>query len=256
MDPTRLGLVVVAAFLAGGINAVAGGGSLLTFPALLAAGLPPVTASATNTVALAPGSLAAAAGYRAELRPHWTSAALLAAAAIVGSLAGASLLLSLDPRVFARAVPVLVLGATVLLFAQERVAAWARTPEGVPTRNRLLLVSSAVAVVSVYGGYFGAGIGIVTLGLLALLSRIDIHGMNAIKTVVVGAINGSAALFFLARSAVDLPYASLMAASALGGGYLGARLARRLPPRVVSRGVVAFGALLSLALALRYWRSL
>lgn len=253
MELTRLAIVAVAAFFAGSVNAVAGGGSLLTFPALLAAGVPPVIASATNTVALAPGAFAAAIGYRKELVGHRRTAAWFAGAAALGSLVGAYLLLSVPERFFRIIVPVLILSATLALLLQRRVAAFARATEAAPSRRRVAWVALGFAVVSIYGGYFAAGIGIVTLTLLALSRSMTIHEMNAQKTVIVGTINTVAASFFLLQGAPALGYALVMALFALAGGYTGARVARRVPAATVSRVVVALGVLASVVLAVRYW---
>ncbi len=253
MQLERLALLAGAAVVAGAVNAVAGGGSLVSFPALLAAGVSPVAASATNTVALAPGSLAAAFAYRRELSDNRRSAVLLMLAAGVGSLIGATLLLKVPERIFELVVPWLILAATGVLLAKDRVARWAKAGGEQPTRGRLGWVALLLAVVSVYGGYFGAGMGIVTLALLALLRRMTIHEMNAVKTLIVGGINGIAAVYFLWSSAAELPAAAAMASGALAGGYGAARFVRRVPPEPVRRGVVALGVVLSLVLAYRYW---
>ena len=251
MQPERLALLALAAMVAGAVNAVAGGGSLVSFPALLALGVSPVSASATNTVALAPGGLAAAFGYRRELGDNKRSALLLMAAAGVGSLVGATLLLEVPERVFEIVVPWLVLAATGVLLLKERVARWAKTEQ--PTRARLGWIALLLAVVSIYGGYLGAGMGIVTLALLSPLRRMSIHEMNAMKTLIVGGINGIAAVYFLASRAAELAPAAAMAVGALIGGYGGARVVRRVPPTPVRRGVVVLGVALSALLAYRYW---
>lgn len=225
----------------------------MSFPALLAAGVPAVMASATNTVALAPGSFAAAFAYRKELAGHGKSAVVLAAAAGFGSLAGATLLLVVPARVFELVVPWLVLLATLTLLGKDVVARWVKADVRPPGATRLAAVALGMAAVAIYGGYFGAGIGIITLALLAMLREADMHAMNAQKTLIVGAINGVAAVYFIARGAIDARAAALMAAAALAGGYAGARFARRVPPARVRMLVVVIGVALSVALAVRYY---
>lgn len=249
-DLVWLGL---AAALAGAINSVAGGGSLISFPALIAVGVPPVAASATNTAALAPGSLAAAFGYRAELGDNARLTLRLAAAAAVGAALGAALLLWASQRVFTWLVPWLVLIATLTLLLQERLTPASVTPGAPPSRRRSLGVAALLLLAAVYGGYFGAGIGMVTLALLGQLRRMDIHRMNAAKTVIVGAINTVAALYLLLQGAVQLRTAAVMALGAVAGGYGGARLARGVNPKHVRVVVILLGAGITLALAARYW---
>jgi uncharacterized protein len=253
MDLARLVLLGLAGAAAAVINSVAGGGSIVSFPVALAAGLPPVVASASNTVALAPGSLASAYAYRKELGENRRLALGLALPAVAGSLAGAMLLVRAPERVFEIVVPWLVLSATLLLVLRD--ALWRRAVgrDAPPGRRRTLVVAGTLGVIAVYGGYFGAGMGIVTLALIALLRKLDIHQMNAIKTIVVGAINTVAALYFLASGAADLPAAAAMTIGATAGGYGAASIARRVEPRLVSRIVAAIGIALSVALAVRYW---
>ncbi len=253
MSAVDLAWLGAAALAAGAINAVAGGGSLLSFPALLAFGVPPVAASATNSVAMAPGSLAAAYGYRGQLGDNARSAVWLSGVSALGSVAGAALLLVTSERVFTWLVPLMVLLATTTLLFQGRVQRWAGAADARPSRPRTLAVAGLLAVAAVYGGYFGAGIGIVTLGLLGLLRSMTIHRMNAIKSLVVGCINGVAAGYFLIRGVAELPAAGVMAAGAVLGGYGGARLAQRVSPDRVRIVVVLIGAGLTLALAARYW---
>jgi uncharacterized protein len=253
MDLARLVLLGLAGAAAAIINSVAGGGSIISFPVALAAGLPPVAASATNTVALAPGALASAIAYRKELGANGRLALGLALPAVLGSLAGAMLLVRAPERAFEIVVPWLVLSATMLLLLKDAI--WQRTAgrDVPPGRSRTLAVAVMLGVIAVYGGYFGAGMGIVTLALIALLRKLDIHQMNAIKTIVVGAINAVAAIYFLSTSAADLPAAAAMTIGATVGGYAAARVARRAPPKLVSRVVAAIGIALSVVLAVRFW---
>lgn len=245
-------MLAVASFGAGAINSVAGGGTIVSFPAALAAGLPPVMASATNTVALGPGSLAAAWAYRRELEGNGRLALLLAAPAVAGSVGGAALLLAAPAALFDALVPWLVLGATGLLFFGDAVGRPAESAAR-PTRARTAAVATGFAVAAVYGGYFGAGMGIVSLALLSRLHRMNIHQMNAMKTVIVGAINGCSAVYFLARGAFDGRAALVMTAGMLAGGFAGASLARKVNAKIVRGVVVAIGVGLSAVLAWRRW---
>jgi len=257
VDLVRLALLAGAASLAGAVNSIAGGGSLISFPAALAAGLPPVVANATNSVALTPGGLAAALAYRRELGTRRSLALGLALPAAVGGLVGAAALLAAPERVFQLIVPWLVAIATLLLVVQERLQrralSTAKSAHSSPTRGRVAWVAVGLALMAVYGGYFGAGIGIVSLALLALLGEASIHELNAMKTVIVAAINGTAAVYFVASKAVDYPAAGAMALGAITGGYAGAALARRARPAAVRWLVVAIGVVLSVILALRFW---
>jgi uncharacterized protein len=254
MDPGRLLLLAAAAALGSMVNAVAGGGSLISFPAALAAGLSPVSASATNTVAMAPGVLASALAYRRELGPNRRLAVLLVGPAIVGALAGAVLLVSAPARAFELVVPWLVLAATLLVVARDVLERKTTRLLAPPSRTRTLAAAFAVALLAVYGGYFGAGIGIMLLALLALLGRMSIHQMNAVKTLIVGSINAAAALYFVLTGAADLQAAAAMAAGAILGGYGAASIARRVEPKLVSWLVGAIGVSLSVLLAVRYYR--
>jgi hypothetical protein len=252
MEPARWVLLVLAAAVAGAINSVAGGGSLVSFPAALALGLSPVAASVTNTIALAPGSIAAAVAYKAELGANARLALLLALPAGLGSIAGATLLLAAPAGVFEAVVPWLVLGATSLIVAKDVL--WRRaTSAGPATGLRRGLVGMGLVLLAVYGGYFGAGMGFVALALLALLHPMNIHQMNSIKSVVVGASNGAAAVYFLALGVGDLPAAAAMAIGSLAGGFGGASLARKINPEIVRWAVVIIGVTLSGVLAYRRW---
>lgn len=253
MDPTRLVLLALAAGVAGAINSVAGGGSLISWPAAVAAGLSPVTASATNTVALAPGVLASAWAYRRELSGNGRLTLLLTLPAAAGGLAGATLLLAAPPRVFELVVPWLVLGATLTLVLKDVLWRRASAAGGKTTRRRIAGVAFGLTLMAVYGGYFGAGIGIITLALLALLHRMSIHQMNAMKTIITGGLNGVAAVYFLWRGAAYLPAAGAMLVGSLSGGFGGAALARRVDPKKVRWLVVGIGVVLSALLAVRYW---
>lgn len=248
MTPLEILALVFAAAAAGAINAVAGGGTLLTFPALIAvlggdAAEAAVIANATSTVALFPGSLAAMAGYRRELWETRSWALLLLLPSLLGGVAGALLVTELPPETFRALVPWLIFTAAVLFAIQPSVMRRLRSEEAAEaTRpHNLPLVAVFQLLVAIYGGYFGAGIGILMLTALAVMGLRDIHEMNALKTLLASTINGVAVVVFIAQDAVDWPLALLMALSAVAGGYAGAHVARRLDRGLVRRLVVLIG---------------
>ncbi len=246
----RYAVLFAACVVAGAINAVAGGGSLLSFPAAMAIGMVPLVANATNTVAMTPGSLAAAWAWRHELSRHRRLALAMIPSAVAGSLVGAQVLVHTPQRVFDAVVPWLVLGATLLLLAGDRLGAMARRARG-GRASPLWLAAVLQFIVAVYGGYFGAGMGILMLALLALPGDLDLHELNAVKTLLSACINGVASVFFVALGVVHGRDAALMAAGAIVGGYLGASAARRVAPGTVRWIVVVIGFGLTLSLLVR-----
>ena len=237
-----LGLLLGSSVAAGALNAVAGGGSFLTFPSLVLAGLPPVSANATSTVALWPGSGASVGAYGRELGHHGRSRlAVLTGASVVGGLLGALLLLWTPSEVFVRLAPYLLLGATLLyggapLWARRRATAIRARAE------RSLAALAAVQLpIALYGGYFGGGIGILTLAALDMLGLADAREANALKVLLVACVNGTAVVAFALSGAVAWPQAVLMALGSAAGGYWGAGWARRLDPRWLRALVVAVG---------------
>ena len=240
-----------SAFLAGVMNSIAGGGTLLTFPALFAA-LPGMAsvANATSTIALMPGSLAGAWGYRKELKDSRRFVVRMLAPSFVGGLIG-SLLLVYFPEYFRNLVPWLILTAATLFLVQQPISKLLKKKQAVmPTEPSPRMVAVLIGfqfLVAVYGGYFGAGIGILMLTSLGFMNVGSIHRMNAVKTVLASAINLVTAVVFVAADRVrdggliHWEYAGLMAAAAIAGGYLGARVARRLPAAAVRWTVVAIG---------------
>jgi len=248
-------LLAGAAAVAGAVNSIAGGGTLLSFPAAMAWGLPSTVANATNAVALMPGSLAAAWAYRRELRTNVGLLRLLAGPAIVGGVVGAILLHATPVRVFDAIVPWLVLGATLLILFQGRVAKAgpsAAVPAEVARRRSLIAAGSQFAV-GVYGGFFGAAMGIITLAFIGLVVAGDIQYRNALKNLLSALVNGVASLYFVWARLVSWRAAALMMTGAVFGGYVGGLLARRTPARVVRALVVAIGLTLSALLAYRAW---
>jgi len=234
-------LLCAAAFGAGVVNSVAGGGTLLTFPSLLAV-MSPVLANGTSTFALFPGSLAAAWGYRAELARCRKHLVRLLPPSFLGGIVGSLLVTRLPERVFAGAVPWLLIAASTLLLVQKPIARWAGAhPHDEPSPRTLAAIVFFQFLVGVYGGYFGAGIGILMLSSLAFVGISDIHEMNAVKTVLAAAMNGVTICIFAFADAIVWKVAFVMAAAAIVGGYLGARVARKMPAAVVRVIVVIIG---------------
>jgi uncharacterized membrane protein YfcA len=253
-----LPLVVLSlvSFVAGSVNSVAGGGTLLTFPSLLALHLPSITANATSTVALVPGSFAAFLGYRRGLSTDRADLWWFGVPSLIGGVMGAWLLVRTSPAVFDRLVPWLILGATLLFIAQEplrkRLARGRDGPEaelteraelkGAPLSTGARCVAAVTQLaVAVYGGFFGAGMGIVMLAGMGILGMRDIHTMNRLKNLCAVAVNGVAAVTFIAAGQVRWVHAIVMAVAAVGGGYWGAGVAQRVGPVWARRFIVTVG---------------
>ncbi len=235
-------LISAAAAGAGVINAVAGGGTLLSFPALLAIGLPPVAANATNTLALWPGQLSGVFAYRRHVAEERRMAIFLAVPSALGGLLGSALVLALPERTFAAAIPWLIFFACALLAVQGPVKRWLARVHGASHPAALWAIQLAV---SIYGGYFGAGIGILMLAAMGVLLPSSHQHANALKVLFSFIINAVAAVYFFGAGAARLPEATLMAAASMVGGFAGARLAQRLPPagmRWVAIGVGLYAA--------------
>jgi uncharacterized membrane protein YfcA len=243
-------VVAAAAFAAGLINSIAGGGTLVSFPALLWAGRDPVLANATSTVALWPASLAGVYGFRRDLKGGARTFLLFGAPSLAGGILGAALLLRTPSQTFGRLVPFLILFATLLLAAQEPISRRLRgtNEEHRPTRAWWAGACVFQFFVGVYGGYFGAGIGILMLAALGLLGFTDIHRMNALKNLLAICINGVAAVYFTASGAVLWSDVLVMTFAAVAGGYTGARLAYRLGRRFVRLAVILIGLVMSVSL--------
>lgn len=251
MDPVEALFLIGAAFIAGAINAVAGGGSLISFPALLAVGYPSKAANVTNTVALWPGYLGGTLGYRHELEPQRRRIALLTPACVAGAVAGSAILLATPESAFDAVVPFLILFACLLMATQERLAGFARrhnlatSDEGVP-----LLSHVAVFGMSIYGAYFGAGLGILLLAMLAILVPDDLQNSNALKQVLSLLINAVAVVYFALFGPVEWAPMAVMALGALAGGYYGASFARRLGRDTLRFVVVSYGVFVAVVLLL------
>ena len=246
--------MLLGAGLAGGVvTAMVGGSSLITFPALLAAGLPPIVANASNTVALTPGNFA---GGLADLErlPRWDRSFVgLIAVAIVGSAAGAALLLATPEKAFTALVPLLIGFATLLFALSNRIRV--RLARGAPRgrwrggAGRLLLF----APVAVYGGYFGAGMSVMLLALLASTVEADFRAVNVLKNLLSGLTSLVAVGVFVSQGVVAWPPVAVMMAGVLAGGFLGGRLVRVLPPRLLRGIVITVGTVLTVIYAWRYW---
>jgi uncharacterized protein len=246
-------LAVLAAGLAAGtINTVVGSGTLITFPTLLAIGLPPVLANVSNTVGLVFGSISGSWGYRRELVGQGRRALVIGSASLLGAIGGAVALLALPEGAFRAIVPVFIAIALVLIVLQPQIGPWVHERRGrarLPTREDVPDPGSrvgpgawlAVMAAGAYGGYFGAAQGILLLGVLGLALPDDLQRLNALKNVLATIANGVAAIVFIAVSEVDWLVAGLIAVSAIVGGQVGARWGRRLPDALLRAVIVVVG---------------
>lgn len=239
LDAAQVALLVVTGLAAGAINTAAGGGSLISFPVLVAVGYPAFAANVTNTVALCPGYLGGALGYRPELRGQRRRIAWLGGAGVLGSVAGAVLLATTSQGIFRDVVPVLVLFACGLLAAQPALNRWLRSRGAGRERRRLLFVLQLPA--GAYGAYFGAALGVVLLALLGIFIEDTLQRLNALKGLLSLIVNWVAAAYFIAFEPVHWPVVAILAPSSLIGGRAGVLLARRLSDRTLRRAVIAFG---------------
>jgi uncharacterized membrane protein YfcA len=256
MSYSLLGLsgLFLAGTVAGAINSVAGGGSLISFPSLIAFGVPPVPANATNTAAVCPGALSSAYAYRHDLPKEHGLLSLLLLPSILGGLFGAWVLAITPNWLFGRIVPFLVLFATILFANRKRFSNWVGfvSKEGEHTSAGGKIWGFFFQLfVATYGGYFGAGIGILMLASLGVMGFRDIHRMNALKTVLATVINGVALVYFIAKGLVVWSIALLMAAGAIAGGYIGARMAKRINQAYLQAFIVAVGLFVSIWLFFR-----
>jgi uncharacterized protein len=238
-------LLLLAGFGAGSVNAVAGGGSLISFPALLAVGYSPVTANVTNSIAVLPGYAGGAIGYRDELRGQRSRVVALGIAAALGGAAGAIVLLSTPDEAFDAIVPFLILGSCLLLLVQPAVERRIGDRRG---RGHAAALHASQFAAGVYGGYFGAGLGVILLALHGLLIDDHLQRLNALKTVLSLAIGLAAAAVFVIAGPIAWEAAAIVAVSAYAGGHLGVSLARRLSPQRLRVGVAVIGTAAAVAL--------
>ncbi|HEY0782994.1 MAG TPA: sulfite exporter TauE/SafE family protein [Thermoanaerobaculia bacterium] len=262
MTAATIAILLASSLAAGVINAMAGGGTILVFPTLVFLGMPTIAANATSTVALLPGAGSSMFAYRREVATHraWLKTLLLPS--LVGGAIGSILLLRTPEKTFAYLAPLLVLFATVLFMLREALGRWSRrgaaTPEapgetsdGRPSLGRWALAWLLQLLVAIYGGYFGAAIGILMLALLGFLGLSNIHAMNGLKNFFGMCINGVAAIYFALFGPVDWPTALVVGIGAITGGYLGARLAQSIGQKNARRAVVAIGFLVT---GLLFWQ--
>lgn len=251
MDAAQVALVAGGAFLAGGMNAMAGGGTFFSFPALLAAGVPPVMANATNTVGLCPASLLSAWAYRREALRHGRWAILLMLVSLIGGIAGGLLLLATSNAAFSQLIPWLLLVATALFaFSGQISKRLARMRQGLgsaaPHQPGGIGGALFQLAVAIYGGFFGAGMGILTLAALSIQGFDDIQEINALKNLTSGINYAVSSATFIIAGAISWPHTLVMLVTAMAGAWAGASLARRLPALWLRRLVVAVGSALTL----------
>jgi uncharacterized membrane protein YfcA len=244
-------LLILAGVVAGGINALAGGGALITFPTLMATGLPSVQANVTNSVSVFPGVVSSVLGSRAELAGRWHRIPATMPACIAGSAAGCALLLRTPARAFELLVPFLVLGAAATLFFQERLRGLVGQPRTQSPRRRAITLQVVVFAGAVYGGYFGAALGVMYVAALALVLDETLNHINALKNVLTVTVGAVTVLVFAAFGPVNWPSVLILAPAAVVGGYAGAVLARRLPGRLLKALIVTFGTTIGLVFLVR-----
>jgi uncharacterized membrane protein YfcA len=248
MSPAEILGLIISGVAAGAVNAVAGGGTLLTFPTLLAFGTPPVVANATSTLALVVGTAGGVFGYRQHLEAVKQWLWRFVPVSLLGGWIGSWLLTHTSDRIFSRMVPFLILFATVLFLAQGAFRRFAGLHQGGPLHSKRRAVWGAVAfqfAVAVYGGYFGAGIGILMLASLGFIGLSNIHEMNALKTVLGSLINVVAAAWFIYAALIHWPRAGVMTVGALAGYFIGAHYSQRIPQVRVRQIITAIGFLIS-----------
>jgi len=247
-----------SAFIAGAINSVAGGGTLLTFPTLIWLGLPSINANATSTVAIWPGTVGTIWGYRQDLSTSSPRMLALVAPSVLGGILGALLLNRTPPALFDALVPFLILFATLLFMVQEPIQRRLKIshPESHKSTKWLIGAMTFQLFVALYGGYFGAGIGILMLAALSVLGLTDIHQMNGLKALLGASVNGVAALYFIWARMVYWPEFVVMVIGAIIGGYGGALIARRIGGRAVRRIVILVGFSMAASMFVKFFRAL
>lgn len=259
MHIAHAGLLFAAAVIAGAINSVAGGGSFVSFPSLLFAGIPPVNANATNTVALWPGQVASIGAYRKELQHlRWREIMPLLITGVVGGVVGAWVLLKTPQSTFMQLVPWLLLIATLIFMFSGRITRWVRRRTASGQHHTEFNTTRGVAIqifIAFYIGYFGAGAGILILAMLALLGMDQIHTMNALKALLTTVSNGVAMLLFVVTHAVYWPETILMVVGSIVGGYFGAYFAQKTKQEHVRGMVIAIGFVLTAYFFVRQIRS-
>lgn len=256
MNAAHIFLLLAAGLAAGTVNAVAGGGSLITFPALLSTGIGQIAANVTNSVAVSPGYAASVYGSRQDLaalaasrgrRRLWA----LLPTTVVGTGVGCVLLLATPPAAFAWIVPFLVLGAAAVLAFQQRLRAVVGHPRTMSERRRAVSLHVMVGAGAVYGGYFGAALGVMLVAGLGLVLDESLARVTALKNVISAVVGAMTVLVFAAFGPVDWAYVAIVAPATIIGGYAGARLARRLPPAVLRAVIATLGFAVGIVLLVR-----
>jgi uncharacterized membrane protein YfcA len=242
----HIALLLAAAFTAGALNAVAGGGSFLTLPALVFTGVPPVVANATGTVALLPGYMAGAWGFKNDMQPPpGLSMARVVVLSLAGGSLGAALLLFTPDAAFRKVVPWLLLAATAMFAFGPQMRAWAAGRNADHHAPGIARAAAGMLAVAVYGGYFNGGLGILLLALFGLLGQTQLNAMNGMKNLVSALLTAIALVIYASGGIVEWKQALLMMVAATAGGYGGARVARRIPPPVLRWGIVATGLVMA-----------
>jgi len=242
-------ILLFSAFLAGGVNALAGGGSFFAFPALMLVGVPAINANATCTLAMLPGAIASFWPYRQDLDTNRTILIGMSTISFVGGLVGALIMLNTPPGIFIKVVPYLILAATLIFAFGNKITSKILVDQLETGENAHKLTLPSIVfqfVIAAYGGYFGAGIGIVMLACLSLLGMTKINSMNALKVLLASVINGISAVAFVFAGAIYWHQVTIMAIGSVVGGYLAAKVGRKLPPLVIKRFVVCIGLLLTI----------
>jgi len=251
MTPPEIALLIGTGFVAGLVNALAGGGTLISFPALLAVGYPAVAANVTNTIAIWPGYVGSAAGYRSDLVGQGRRVVVLGITSAVGALAGAIVLLNTPEQVFRAVVPWLIAFAALLVAAQSRVSDRVQRLPGGAGEHRSSLLHVGVFVGGVYGGYFGAGGGVMLLGILGLFLPDDIRQLTALRAALVLIVNTVGLVVFGLFGPVEWTAVGLMVGPSLVGGWFGAHLSRRLDAGALRATIVVFALVVAVILLVR-----
>ena len=243
---SHIALMLAAAFVAGALNAVAGGGSFLTLPALVFTGVPPVVANATGTVALLPGYMAGAWGFKDDMQsPPGLTMKQVVLLSLVGGSAGAALLLFTPDATFRKVVPWLLLAATAMFAFGPQLRAWAAGSNAAHAAPSATKAALGMLVVAIYGGYFNGGLGILLLALFGLLGQTQLNAMNGMKNLVSALLTAIAVAIYAVGGIVEWPQALLMMVAATAGGYGGARVARKIPAPILRWGIVATGLVMA-----------
>ena len=246
-------LILSAALIAGLINAIAGGGTLVSFPVLLAVGIPPVVANITNTIALVPGTIGGMWSQRKDFRSQYLRLIRLLPVSVSGGIAGGLLLLNTGESAFKSLIPFLILGATLLLGFQVQIKNWvvSRIGHAHTEHHNPVIMLSLVFVAAIYGGYFGAGLGVILMAVLGLVTDDSLIRLNFLKQALGFAVNLSAAIYFAFSGKVDWMVAFIMIFGSLTGGLIGGRLAGKMKPEILRWIVVSAGLIAATAFFLK-----